>query len=444
MATAATELLDKLASRRAVAAVIGLGYVGLPLIRAIAESGLTAIGIDTDPTKIEMLKAGRNYLKHTGGEWIAPLVEAGRLRPTGDFAALAEADVVVICVPTPLTRHMQPDLSFVEATARSIAPHLKPGRLVVLESTTWPGTTTEVLKPILETSGLACGRDFFVAFSPERADPGNAEYDATGRIPKVIGGDGDAAREAACAFYGLFVERIVPVENAATAEAVKLFENIFRSVNIALVNELKVVYRAMGIDIWQVIEAAKTKPFGFMPFYPGPGLGGHCIPIDPYYLSWKAKEFDVRSQFVELAGEINSAMPRWVVDRLAEALDRSAGTGLSRAHVLVVGIAYKKNVDDTRESPALRLIELLESRGARTSFHDPWAPVIPPTREHASLSGRRSVTLDPTTIGDYDAVLIVTDHDDVDWSVLAGARLVVDTRNRAEREGLAGPNLVKL
>jgi UDP-N-acetyl-D-glucosamine dehydrogenase len=437
------DLMRRLEARTAVAAVIGLGYVGLPLVRAILSAGLQAIGIDTDPAKIVALNEGRGYLKHLGDDWIKGAVAEGKFRPSGDFAALAEADVIVICVPTPLTRHMQPDLSYVEATGRAIAAHLSPGQLVVLESTTWPGTTREVLKPILEAGGLKAGADFLIAFSPERADPGNTAFD-TDTIPKVVGGDGPEALAAAERFYGLFVGRTVPVTSPETAEAVKLFENIFRAVNIALVNELKVVYREMGIDVWEVIEAAKTKPFGFMPFYPGPGLGGHCIPIDPYYLSWKAKEFDVRSQFVELAGEINGAMPRWVVDRLAEALDRETGKGLSRARILVLGLAYKRNVDDIRESPALKLIELIEARGAATSFHDPWVPEIPPTREHGALTGRRSVPLDAATLAAHDAVLLVTDHDNIDYAALKDARLVFDTRNRLARAPIPGATVIKL
>jgi UDP-N-acetyl-D-glucosamine dehydrogenase len=428
--------------REARVAVIGLGYVGLPLSRALAQAGLSVVGIDIDPGKVAALGRGESYILHLGSDWIAAMAAVGRFKATTDPAAIAEVDAVLICVPTPLTRHREPDLSYVEETARTLAPHLRRGQLVVLESTTWPGATVEVLKPILETSGLAAGRDFFVAFSPEREDPGNQSF-STRLIPKVVGGDGPDALACALALYGCCVAQTVPVSSPATAEAVKLTENIFRAVNIALVNELKVVYTAMGIDVWEVIEAAKTKPFGFMPFYPGPGLGGHCIPIDPFYLTWKAREFEVASRFIELAGEVNTAMPRWVAERLAVALDREAGLALSRARILVLGVAYKKNVDDMRESPALRLIELLEARGAATAFHDPLVPIIPPTREHAALAGRQSVPFDPATLAGFDAVLVVTDHDGVDYTLLAKARLVIDTRNACARAGVTGRHIHK-
>jgi UDP-N-acetyl-D-glucosamine dehydrogenase len=348
---------------------------------------------------------------------------------TSDVSRLGEADAILICVPTPLSRNREPDLSFVVSTAEALAPHLREGQLVVLESTTYPGTTADVVKPILEAAGLVSEETLFLAYSPEREDPGNINF-KTSQIPKVIGGDGPRAFQAAAAIYGQFVVRVVPVSNTQTAEAVKLTENIFRAVNIALVNELKLVYEAMGIDVWEVIEAASTKPFGFMPFYPGPGLGGHCIPIDPFYLTWKAREFEVPVRFIELAGEINSAMPRLVVGKVAAALDERLGKGLSGAKILIVGIAYKKNVDDLRESPSLRIIELLEKRGATTAYYDPYIPLIGPSREHSGLTGRRSVSFDPATIRGYDAALIVTDHDNVDWDLLVdNARIVVDTRN---------------
>ncbi len=349
---------------------------------------------------------------------------------------------MLICVPTPLTRHREPDLSYVEATARAIAARLRPGQLVVLESTTYPGTTDEVMRPILEAGGLRSGIDFFLAYSPEREDPGNDQFD-TARIPKVVGADDDAARTLAEALYGALVVRTVPVSSAAAAEAVKLTENIFRSVNIALVNELKLVYDAMGIDVWEVIQAAATKPFGFMPFQPGPGLGGHCIPIDPFYLAWKAREFDVPARFVELAGEVNTRMPYHVVERLAAAVDRT-GRAFSGASVLVLGLAYKRNVEDTRESPALKLIRLIEGRGAVALYHDPLVPVLPATREHPELAGRVSQPLTPETLRTVDAVLIATDHDGVDYALVAEhARLVVDTRNVMARHGLTGATIVK-
>jgi UDP-N-acetyl-D-glucosamine dehydrogenase len=434
-------LIGRLRERTATVAVIGLGYVGLPLVHALLDNRLAVIGVDVDAAKVEALKAGRSYIHHIPADTFRDAVAGGRFRPTVDFAALRDADAILICVPTPLTAHREPDLSYVENTARAVVPHLKPGQLVVLESTTYPGTTRDVLKPILETSGLKSGRDFFIAFSPEREDPGNIQFSARA-IPKVIGGDGKDAAMLADALYSTFVPKTVPVSSPEVAEAVKLTENIFRSVNIALVNELKVVYAAMGIDVWEVIEAAKSKPFGYMPFYPGPGLGGHCIPIDPFYLTWKAREYELSTRFVELAGEINTSMPRYVVSRMADELDARAGRGLNGAKVLVMGLAYKKNVDDTRESPAFKLIELLEKRGAVCDVHDPYVPVVPPLREHPTMVGRASVPLEPARVAGYDVVLIVTDHDCVDYKSLAqNARLIVDTRNACARAGVKGPHI---
>jgi UDP-N-acetyl-D-glucosamine dehydrogenase len=422
-----TTLMQRIAGRKATVGIIGLGYVGLPLAAAIAQTGNSVIGFDIDPQKAEMLNTGRSYIGHFADESVRKMLSRG-FEATADMARLNAADAVLICVPTPLSRHREPDLGYVVATAQSLAQNLREGQLIVLESTTFPGTTTEVVKPILEAGGLVSEETLFLAYSPERENPGSGLD--TSRIPKVVGGDGPRAAEAAAALYAQFVERVVPVSTTETAEAVKLTENIFRSVNIALVNELKLVYDAMGIDIWEVIEAADTKPFGFMAFYPGPGLGGHCIPIDPFYLAWKAREFDVPVRFVELAGEINTAMPRIVVDRLAAALDQRSGKGLKGARVLVVGLAYKKNVDDMRESPALRIIELLEQRGAAADYHDPFIPVIGPSRKHDALAGRQSVPIDPATVAGYEVVLIVTDHDGIDWDAVVGAaKLVIDTRN---------------
>jgi UDP-N-acetyl-D-glucosamine dehydrogenase len=436
-------LLAAYRERTATVAIVGLGYVGLPLVRALEQAGFRLIGLDIDEEKISALKAGRTYIRHLPAELFTGAIAAGRFRPTADFAELREADAILICVPTPLTNHREPDLSFVEHTAHSIAPHLKPGHLVVLESTTYPGTTREVMKPILEGSGLKSGIDFFVAYSPEREDPGNPDFSTT-VIPKVIGGDGEAASQLAHALYGAFVPRTVPVSSPDTAEAVKLTENIFRAVNIALVNELKVVYAAMGIDVWEVIEAAKTKPFGFMPFYPGPGLGGHCIPIDPFYLTWKAREHELSTRFIELAGEINTYMPRYVIARLADELDRRTGRGLKNARILIVGLAYKKNVDDIRESPSFKLIEMLEKRGAHCDVHDPFVPVVPRTREHPALAGRKSVPLEPARVATYDAVLIATDHDVVDYPALVrAAKLVVDTRNACARANALADNVAR-
>ena len=443
MPTLAGERIAAFRARAATVAVIGLGYVGLPLIKAVVDAGFTGIGIDIDPEKIRKLESGISYIDGFDPEWFTARIAERRFLPTTDFAALRDADAIVICVPTPLTRHREPDLSYVEGTARSIVPHLRRGQLVVLESTTYPGTTTEVLVPILEASGLTCGEDFFVAFSPEREDPGNPHY-GTQSIPKVVGGVGDAARDLALALYDQVVVKTVPVSSTAAAEAVKITENIFRAVNIALVNELKLIYGAMGIDVWEVIEAAKTKPFGFMPFYPGPGLGGHCIPIDPFYLTWKAREYEMTTRLVELAGEINTAMPAHVVNVCANALNERFARGLKGAKVLLVGLAYKKNVGDIRESPGLRLIRLLEDRGALVDYHDEHVPEIPPTREHPEYAGRRSVGFDADTIKGYALALIATDHDAVDYRLLVDASaVVVDTRNACARAGIVSDKVVK-
>ncbi len=438
----AAELDTRIQTRTARAGVIGLGYVGLPLAMTLAGAGYRVTGFDIDPGKIQSIEAGDSYIEAVGADVLQHAVAQGRFTATCDLARLAECDVIAICVPTPLSPHRDPDLSFVEATARDIARVLRPGQLVVLESTTWPGTTDTVLRPILETSGLKSGVDFFVGFSPEREDPGNRDF-ATAAIPKVVAGDGPLAQGLIAAFYGAAMARVVPVSTTATAEAVKITENVFRAVNIALVNELKIVYEAMGIDIWEVIEAAKTKPFGYMPFYPGPGLGGHCIPIDPFYLTWKSREYELPTRFIELAGEINSAMPRHVVGRLAEALDRHSGKALSRSRVLVLGLAYKKNVPDLRESPSLKLMELLEERGAAVSYHDPHIAEVPRTRAYGAFKGRRSVPLTLDTLAGVDAVLIATDHDDVDYALVARAALVVDTRNVMARRGIAGAHIHK-
>ncbi|BAI76884.1 nucleotide-sugar dehydrogenase (plasmid) [Azospirillum sp. B510] len=427
--------------RRARVAVIGLGYVGLPLALALTGAGFAVTGFDIDAGKAAALNGGRSYIRQIADDRVAQAVATGRFRVTTDADEFVACDAVIVCVPTPLSPQREPDLSFVEASTRLIRDRLRRGQLVVLESTTWPGTTDEVMRPILEETGLVSGRDFFLAYSPEREDPGNISF-TTSTIPKVVGGDDEGARRLAVALYEQVVPQVVPVSGTRTAEATKLTENIFRSVNIALVNELKIVFEPMGIDIWEVIEAAKTKPFGFMPFYPGPGLGGHCIPIDPFYLTWKAREYQISTRFIELAGEVNTMMPRHVVDRLALALDRRFGIGLSRSRILLVGMAYKKNVDDSRESPGLRLMEMLLERGAAVDYHDPFIPVLPVTREHAALAGRRSVDWTAERLAGFDAAVIVTDHDGVDYRSLAvHCPLVVDTRNAmrgvADLEGFA-------
>ena len=441
---AQTQLRAKITSGAAVVGIYGLGYVGLPLALAIfARSTYRIIGFDIDAGKIESLNAGRSYFRHLKSEPIARMVASGRFSATTDFARTREVDVVLMCVPTPLNRHREPDLSYVTNTLGSILDYVRPGQLLVLESTTYPGTTRDLLTPIYRQRGLALGSDVFLAYSPEREDPGNVAFE-TATIPKVVGGDGAIARELAVSFYSQFVDQVVPVSSTACAEAVKLTENIFRAVNIALVNELKLIYGAMGIDIWEVIEAAKSKPFGYMAFYPGPGLGGHCIPIDPFYLTWKAREYGISTRFIELAGEINTVMPRLVVERLAEAVDRRLGRGLAGTRILIIGLAYKRNVDDLRESPSLQLIELLEARGAKTDYHDPYIATIPPTREHAALAGRASTALDAAQVRGYDAVLIATDHDGIDYAALvSNAKLVIDTRNVCERTGVAAANVIK-
>ncbi len=422
-------LLDRFDRATARLGIIGMGYVGLPLAIAAVRGGLDTTGFDIDPAKAEILNSGKSYLKHISTEAITELRSRGKFSITADFSALADMDAIVICVPTPLSDDHGPDLSYVVSSTEEIARHLHPGQLVVLESTTYPGTTADVMRPILERGGLKSGRDFFLAYSPEREDPGNPTH-RTGTIPKVVGGDGAPALALALALYDNIVTQTIPVSSLDTAEAVKLTENIFRSVNIALVNELKLIYGKMGIDVWEVIEAAKSKPFGFMPFYPGPGLGGHCIPIDPFYLTWRARQFGQETRFIELAGKINTAMPGHVVGVLAEQLDRRAGKGLSASKILLIGVAYKKNIDDVRESPAFAILELLEERGAETAFYDPYVSEIPNTREHMPLAGRRSIDWVTERFADYDAALICTDHDDIDYpSLVRESRLVVDSRN---------------
>ncbi len=421
---------SKVKAGNATIAIVGLGYVGLPLAIGFCGAGLSVLGLDINATRVADLMAGKSHISQFPDSEIRQLVESGRFQASTDFAVVENADAILICVPTPLTRHKDPDLSFIEATARAIAPHLVRGQLVVLESTTYPGTTREVMRPLLEQgSGMVAEKDFFIAYSPEREDPGNEKYGAT-TTPKVVGGLSEASGKMAAELYEKLTNKVVPVSDADTAEAVKLTENIFRAVNIAMVNELKLIYDDMGIDVWEVIEAAATKPFGFMPFYPGPGLGGHCIPIDPFYLTWKAREFGRNTRFIELAGMINTAMPAHVVSRLAGALSRKHKKALNGAKVLVVGVAYKKNVNDTRESPALEIMELLREEGAEIAYHDPFVPEIPTTREHTSLAGMKSVPWCAEEIGRYDAALIVTNHDNIDWELLVHhAPLIVDTRN---------------
>jgi UDP-N-acetyl-D-glucosamine dehydrogenase len=408
--------------------VIGLGYVGLPLTEAFLAAGFRVLGFDVDAAKIEAIAAGRTYIRHIPDARIAAMRDSGRFEGAADPARLASADALLMCVPTPLNAHREPDISYVERTCESILPHLRRGQIVILESTTYPGTSEELVRPILERSGLIAGVDFAIAYSPEREDPGNIDF-STGSIPKVVGADTDAERRMAAALYET-ITKVVTVSDMKTAEAVKLTENIFRLINIALVNELKVVFQGMDIDIWEVIDAAKTKPFGFMPFYPGPGLGGHCIPIDPFYLTWKARAHGESTRFIELAGDVVTRMPRHVVETLAEAMSTRLRKSVAGARILVAGLAYKKDVDDMRESPSLHLIHMLESRGATVDFLDPHIPVVPPTRDHPEFSGRQSVAATREVLSSYDCVLISTDHSAVDYRMLVEcAPLVVDTRN---------------
>jgi UDP-N-acetyl-D-glucosamine dehydrogenase len=410
-------------------AVVGLGYVGLPLSLQFARSGVNVLGIDVDLLKVKALNEGCSYIKHVPSAALWEQVEAGYLSATGDFSRVAEVNAVIICVPTPLSKNREPDLSYILETGRAIAPHLQEGTTVILESTTFPGTTDTELRAVLEEgSGLEAGVGFHLAFSPEREDPGNARS-VVAEIPKLVGGLTETCREKAVALYRHAIQTVVPVSSCRVAEAAKLLENIFRSVNIALVNELKVVYAAMGIDVWEVIAAAKTKPFGFMAFYPGPGLGGHCIPIDPFYLTWKAREFDQHTRFIELAGEINTTMPDYVVGRVSEALN-AHGKSVKNSRVLVLGLAYKADVEDERESPSYRLLDKLVQRGAFVAYHDPYVPVIRPTREHSHWAGTQSLAWDQSTIAAFDVVLVATAHACVNYHQLAEwAQCVVDTRN---------------
>jgi UDP-N-acetyl-D-glucosamine dehydrogenase len=427
MASPAEELSSKIASRSALVGVVGLGYVGLPLVRVFVEADFRVLGFDTDAAKVARLARGESYIGHLPSEWIARAVGDERFSATADMTRLAEPDAILICVPTPLKNGREPDLQFVEATAQQIAATLRPGQLVVLESTTYPGTTRDVVLPILASSGLASGRDFFLAYSPEREDPGNPNFSA-GTIPKLVGGIDAESLGVASMLYRAAVKEVVPVSSCEVAEAAKLLENTYRAVNIALVNELKKVFAAMQLDVWEVIDAAETKPFGFQAFAPGPGLGGHCIPIDPFYLSWLARRHGVESRFVELAGEVNTTMPAYVVERVAEAL-ATQGKLLAGSKICLLGVAYKRDVDDPRESPAFRLIELLSERGAEISYNDPHIPRLPTMRRYR-VPALESRKLTPEFLASQDCILIVTDHSAYDYAtIVRHAQLVVDTRN---------------
>ena len=436
-------LLERIIAKNAVVGICGLGYVGLPLALTFGEKGFAVIGFDIDQRKIDAIGKGQSYIKHIAAERISKATRAEKpFAATMDFRRAAQADALILCVPTPLNANREPDMTYIENTARAIGPYVRPGQLVVLESSTYPGTTEEVVKPIIEQlSGLRAGIDFFLAFSPEREDPGNPHFH-TASIPKVVGGYTNQCTELACALYASAITKVVPVKGTREAELTKLLENIFRCVNIALVNEMKLLCERMNIDLWEVIDAAKTKPFGFMPFYPGPGLGGHCIPIDPFYLTWKAREFEFQTRFIELAGEINTSMPYHVVQRTMEALNE-AGKALKGARILILGLAYKKNVDDVRESPSIRIIELFRERGAEVEYHDPFCPRMKEMRRKpAYLLDLQSVDLEQG-VARADAVVIVTDHDGIDYAgVVRGAKLVIDTRN-ATRDVVSGREKIR-
>jgi UDP-N-acetyl-D-glucosamine dehydrogenase len=429
-------LLRKLRSRDAVVGIVGMGYVGLPLALRYAELGYRVLGIDIDPAKVQALNGGRSYIEHIPPATVAAARAKG-FEATDDFQRAAGADALIICVPTPLTEYREPDLSYVTGTIEALVPHLRPGQVVSLESTTYPGTTEEELRPRMERTGLEVGRDLFLCFSPERENPGSTEHSLRG-IPKVCGGTTPACREVGIALYEQVVSKVVPVSSTRVAEMTKLLENIHRAVNIGLVNEMKIICDRMGIDVHEVISAAATKPFGFVPYWPGPGLGGHCIPIDPFYLTWKARQYGVHTRFIELAGEINRAMPEWVIGKVMEALN-DRGKALKGSRVLVLGIAYKKNVDDMRESPAVELMELLTRRGAKVEYSDPHVPVFPRMREHRF--DLRSVRLDAESLAAYDLILLATDHDAFDYALVGKhAKLIVDTRGRYLEPA---PNVVK-
>ena len=433
-------LRDQIVRRQYSIGIVGLGYVGLPLLLRFAEVGFRVLGFDVDVNKVKQLNDGLSYIQHISSDRVSKLAGAGQFEASADLERLGEPDALIICVPTPLTAHREPDLQYVRTTAEAIARVLRKGQLVSLESTTYPGTTQEVVLPILTRRGLKVGEDFFLAFSPEREDPGNERF-STPSIPKVVGGTTPACMEIAATVYEQAVERVIRVSSTQVAEASKILENVYRAVNIALVNELKIAFDRMDIDIWEVIEAAKTKPFGFQPFYPGPGLGGHCIPIDPFYLTWKAREYGIATRFIELAGEINSAMPGYVMQKLTEALN-DHGKAIKGSRILVLGVGYKKDADDPRESPALEIIEMLVAKGAQTDFSDPYFASLPTGRRHALEM--KSVNLTPETVKRYDAVVLVTDHTAFPYALVHdAAQLIVDSRNAFRRHGLSGDHVYR-
>jgi len=428
------ELKKLIENKSAHLGVIGLGYVGLPLLIEFAKAGFRVTGYDIDQVKVDLLKAGKSYIRHIKSDHIVEINRTGRVDYQSDFTDSGKPDVLILALPTPLNKHREPDLSYILDTAHILKTRLRKGQMVILESSTWPGTTAEALAPVLEESGLKSGSDFYTAFSPEREDPNNPDF-TINNIPKIVGADTPFEQECAAALYN-HITQAVPVSSTRSAESAKLLENIFRSINIALVNEMKMILDRMGIDVWEVIEAAATKPFGFMPFYPGPGLGGHCIPIDPFYLTWKAREFEIPTRFIELAGEINSDMPYWVVSKIADALN-DVQKSCNGAKALLVGAAYKKNVDDMRETPALKLMELLEDKGAKVDYYDPFIPNLPVMRKYEFE--KKSIDLTAENLKSYDVVVIVTAHDDVDYDFIKQyAKIIVDTRNAYKLNGRLG------
>jgi UDP-N-acetyl-D-glucosamine dehydrogenase len=434
------QLLQKILRKKALVSVIGMGYVGLPLVLRFCEEGFRILGFDVDSKKVIQLKRGKSYLKSIRPSRISQFVQSGRLDVTDDFSRLVEPDCILICVPTPLTEKMEPDLQYIQKTTEAIHDRLRKGQLIILESTTYPGTTEELILPQLESTGLKIGKDFFLAYSPEREDPGNKQF-TTSQIPKVVSGVTPACQNAAASLYRQIIQKVVPVSSPRAAELTKLLENIYRSVNIALVNELKMLADRMGIDIWEVIEAASTKPFGFSPFYPGPGMGGHCIPVDPFYLSWKAKEYDFTTRFIQLAGEINVHIPYYVVSKIQDGLNER-GKSIRGSRILVLGVAYKKDVDDARESPALAVMDLLQKRGATVLYHDPYIPVLPPFRKYSFKL--KSSPLTRQLLQRVDAAVVVTDHSQIDYRwVVKHAPLIIDTRNVTKNLKLWKKKIVK-
>lgn len=431
------QLIQKIEAKEVLIGIVGLGYVGLPLMLRCVEVGFRVLGFDIDRSKIEQLNRGESYIKHIGTERVFQAKKTGRFEASADLSRASEADVLIICVPTPLGNHREPDLSFLITTINSLVPHLRNGQILSLESTTYPGTTEEELRPRIEKQGLKIGEEIFLIYSPEREDPGNQKF-STQSIPKVVGGSTPSCLEVGIAFYSSIVDKVVSVKSTQVAEMTKLLENIYLAVNIGLVNELKIVADRMGINIWEVIDAAATKPFGFTPFYPGPGLGGHCIPIDPFYLTWKAHEYGVHSRFIELAGEVNTAMPQWVVTKVMDALNECKKP-INGSKILILGLSYKKNIDDTRESPSAELMQLLRDKGAIIFYSDPYVPVFPKKREY--YFDLKSLTINPQSLSQMDCVLIATDHDYFDYDMIQkNSKIVVDTRGRY-RDNF--PNLIK-